>query len=348
MMFRCSECGCEFEQKPDFCDCGNNVFEEIVSEKSQKKSDYNSDVSKKSKKTFDEQYPELSNFMATLDPISVIIFIICIILSISSFIFIKPKERTEDEQKAVAQKVTHNVPDINTFWNDTPPKKEIKQIQIEETSNKDQTVNIIVKKAEEKPKVQVKPAVSSAKPQTVQKKSTSSSKKTSVQTNKKTSTTTKTQNKTANKPSQTTTKTQPAVQKSSSSSTPQTTVWQPSQQTVISPAPSTPSVSVSKTNQAEQELKTYKEGLRNTIGKRIDFTKVYGSGTCVVEFKVDSSGRLINRKFATQSTNNTLNDEVFNAVKSVPVYKAPPSSYNGQVMSLKVSFSNGHYSVSLK
>ena len=30
-MYKCSECGTEFEIKPDYCDCGNNTFEQIKS-----------------------------------------------------------------------------------------------------------------------------------------------------------------------------------------------------------------------------------------------------------------------------------------------------------------------------
>ena len=29
-MFRCKECGTEFDVKPDYCDCGNDTFDEIV------------------------------------------------------------------------------------------------------------------------------------------------------------------------------------------------------------------------------------------------------------------------------------------------------------------------------
>ena len=31
-MFKCKECGSEFDNKPDYCDCGNDTFEEIISE----------------------------------------------------------------------------------------------------------------------------------------------------------------------------------------------------------------------------------------------------------------------------------------------------------------------------
>ena len=28
-MFKCKECGAEYEVKPDYCDCGNDEFEQI-------------------------------------------------------------------------------------------------------------------------------------------------------------------------------------------------------------------------------------------------------------------------------------------------------------------------------
>ena len=28
-MFRCKECQAEYETKPDYCDCGNDTFDEI-------------------------------------------------------------------------------------------------------------------------------------------------------------------------------------------------------------------------------------------------------------------------------------------------------------------------------
>ena len=32
-MFRCKECQAEYEVKPDYCDCGNDTFDEILPEK---------------------------------------------------------------------------------------------------------------------------------------------------------------------------------------------------------------------------------------------------------------------------------------------------------------------------
>ena len=32
-MYKCTDCGQEFDTKPEYCDCGNNIFEEIIAEK---------------------------------------------------------------------------------------------------------------------------------------------------------------------------------------------------------------------------------------------------------------------------------------------------------------------------
>ncbi len=29
-MYKCSDCGREYQEKPEFCECGNNIFEEII------------------------------------------------------------------------------------------------------------------------------------------------------------------------------------------------------------------------------------------------------------------------------------------------------------------------------
>ena len=38
-MYKCKECGTEYEIKPDYCDCGNDTFEEILSEQQTSKND---------------------------------------------------------------------------------------------------------------------------------------------------------------------------------------------------------------------------------------------------------------------------------------------------------------------
>ena len=98
---------------------------------------------------------------------------------------------------------------------------------------------------------------------------------------------------------------------------------------------------------AKQEFANYKVGLRNTIGRKIDFTRVVGDGSCTVAFKIDSNGKLINRSFSKQSSNITLNDAVYVAVMSTPTYNPPPSGYKNEVLNLNIRFYNGNFEITL-
>ena len=96
-----------------------------------------------------------------------------------------------------------------------------------------------------------------------------------------------------------------------------------------------------------KELNTYKASLRNTIGRKIDFTKVIGDGDCALTFKINSSGRLISKAFTKQSSNITLNDAVFNAMNSIKSYNAPPEGYKGEALNLRIRFYNGNFEITL-
>ena len=102
-------------------------------------------------------------------------------------------------------------------------------------------------------------------------------------------------------------------------------------------------------SQAEikQELASYKNGLQNNIGRKINFANVIGDGNCAITFKVDSSGKLINRNFATKSSNITLNDAVYSAMMSTPSYNPPPEGYKSETMTLRVKIYDGNYEISL-
>ena len=100
-----------------------------------------------------------------------------------------------------------------------------------------------------------------------------------------------------------------------------------------------------KAAQAKVEYANYKAALRNTIGRKIDFTRVIGDGSCTVAFKINSSGKLVNRSFVKQSSNITLNDAVYAAVMATPTYNPPPSAYNNETLNLNISFYNGNFEI---
>lgn len=99
-MFRCSDCGQEFKTKPDFCDCGNNVFEELVLEKPI---------------SVLEKY-EISIFALSF-------FITCLILSVLTILFFaNPKPKAQNKQIQTLKPIK-NIPSIDTFWDNTPIKQ---------------------------------------------------------------------------------------------------------------------------------------------------------------------------------------------------------------------------------
>ena len=356
-MFKCCECGAEFKIKPDFCDCGNDSFEEIIEKKQPQKV--------KQRKTFREQYPGISAFLSTLDPLSVLFFIFCIVLSILALIFIKPNEQNIADEVNQKNIPTTNikVADIESFWDDTPPVR----VQTPDAEEPPQTIadrfiDMLPKQepqtqpAKVQPKVQQpvktepkKPSAPAAQKPVQQKTSVSkpaqNNQKPQTISSKPAQSQVKTQTQSAQKPANQPQKTyqQPVSQ--------QTVQQQPPQQQQVSTQPqqvTQPVVnSAAIQAQAAQEFKNYKNGLRNTIFSKINFANVYGDGSCVVDFQINSNGKLINRKFSKQSTNNTLNDEVYSAIVNTPTYKIPPSSYSGQTLHFSVKFTNGNYEVSL-
>ena len=153
--------------------------------------------------------------------------------------------------------------------------------------------------------------------------------------------------------STTTTQSTPKTTTGNTTATKSTVTTQPSSkttsQTVSQTQTQTQTVKKSEVNTAKikREYDNYKILLRNSLGKKINFTNVIGDGECVISFRINSSGKLIERKFYKQSSNITLNEAVYSAVMSMPSYNPPPSGYKNETLYLKISFYNGNFSISL-
>src|SRR5574344_1396362 len=143
-MYRCKECGSEYKIKPDYCDCGNDTFDEIIEEVENLKQEtilqnkpepkvetkqeeeepnyYKKEIQKKVPLTFEERYPELTRLKDSLDPISVAIFTGCILLSLIIIFFVgNPKERQISTVQNTTKTTTStkNIPTANSFWNNS-------------------------------------------------------------------------------------------------------------------------------------------------------------------------------------------------------------------------------------
>lgn len=137
-MYRCKDCNAEYLNKPEYCDCGNNSFEEIESFDSKEFEIEGVDFKKSRKKVFFEQYPKIKEILDSLDILSTSIFVVCIILSILSWVFIGKEDSNIKQEKKTphhVQKQVKNadIPDIDSFWNSTPPAetKVIEQPQVQ-------------------------------------------------------------------------------------------------------------------------------------------------------------------------------------------------------------------------
>ena len=352
-MFRCKECGSEFDIKPDYCDCGNDTFEEIVEkaepvieEKSIKnenmwveengfgypiKEETYNEFAKKNDKNKQKSEPvikfEKPNLpQIKIEPLSLTIFLICILLSVFVIFFVgNPKEdMITDKSTETSQTTGQNIPSIDKIWDNTLPVRKVEETPVVQEPVIQQPIQtpqpVEVKKNENKvvQQIQQKPAVNTQK-QTKSAQTQTTSKQTQTQTQTK-------PKQQATTPAKTTPSAQTPVQTPT-----QVKTIQPQQAKTVNP----------------QEMLNYKIALRNKLASKIDFTSILGDGTCVVSFKVSPSGTLTNRTFVKQSENGILNDIVYNAIMSTPTFNSPPSSYNNETLKFTVKMYDGRYEVSL-
>ncbi len=393
-MYICSECGNEYEIKPKYCDCGNDIF--INNEEEEEQDEILQDETEQIEDDFDEEELTIErhrNFRKkTSSPTGLVIFVLCIILSLLVlFVIGNPKKDTNTTE--ITQKTNEKIeiPSIDSYWDNTPVKisqkeeiipeqkeenildKIVQQIVPPEPPKKQiptaATISVTAPKATQTTKIQSKPKPITSSAPAQPKKTTQQTQKsnssqggmtfedltnkirnqypnqnqqTTTAKNHTTSTTNTT--KTAPLPSQTSnqakTVTQtPAITKNSSQAT--TITHTQSSQPIVQTPPAKSQA------QLRQELATYKSGLRNTIGRKIDFTRVIGDGECSLSFKVNSSGRLISKAFTKQSSNITLNDAAFNALNTTTSYNPPPEGYKGETFKLTIKFYNGNFEISL-
>jgi len=439
-MFKCKECGSEYEIKPDYCDCGNNTFDEIVIQQPPKQ-EPKQDIKqikedrpvvypkktevphKTSNKTFSEQYPEFDRIKKNFDPISTVVFVLCLITSLIVLFFVgNPEPKVAENTQQEEEKPQIAIPSIDTFWNNSTAgiinyektkAQKAAQVQTTPQQQTQQQTNPLIglmqpNRQEQQPiqtqvsqqqipqpvKVQAPKQTQTqqpTKPQQTQQKAqptpqnntivgkifgnNSNNKQTtnsntqkqntqpqqkaqSKQTNVSPKIPTTTQNiATQPKNTKTTISTQTTVvpqpqkvnkQTTSNNNTAAKPTASKTGTTINIPSNNTlrPQATID-TQALKRELDSYKIGLRNTLGRKVDFTKVIGDGECVVAFKIASNGKLTNRSFAKQSSNITLNDAVYSAIMSTPSYNPPPSGYKNETLNLKIRFYGGNYDVSL-
>ncbi len=325
-MFKCKECGSEYKEKPDYCDCGNDTFDEIkevtvnVSDKTEVTETHKESQPQQQKETDNiETKPAKTEKPVKTDKISLIIFIICLILSFVVLIFpvntsVKTDNTTSDEVQN-----SGSIPAINSIWDNSAPV--VQKTELPKTSP------VSSEKTEEKKNYKIN--------NDVDKKITNTTSANSLTP----------KNNNVNPVKNSNVKPKPTNKVEQTKQNDKITTPAPKQKPISTPTSQT----TSNTNKVQNEisLNSYKVALRNKIASNIDFASIVGDGTCAITFKIDANGKLVNRNFAQQSENTSLNDAVYNAMLAVPNYKTPPSTYKNTTLKLVVKFVSGNFEVSL-
>lgn len=304
-MYKCSECLKTYKIKPEYCDCGNDVFEEmqpslIPASRTRKEP---------APKASLPQNTRLKKLIDSLDAVSVTIFVICIILSFVILVFVNPKTSdTEPKEHKTVKLTDANIPDISKIWNNAAP--------VVQTTVETKTVSAPVKNTS--PSV-----VENANTSSTKKINTSEPAQTAKTTQPKPVKTAQTVKKTQPQPAQTVQKTQP---KPAQSVNTQTQAPQKVQ-----------------TKQDDTEWYNYRVALRQALFHNLSVTSILGSGKCGIEFSIDKNGKFLNRAFSFQSDNESVNQAVYKMLMKMPSYYPPPESYNGQKVKMVFSFNNGSY-----
>ena len=360
-MYRCKECGTEYEVKPDYCDCGNDEFEQLQPELDIKPAEEKPEIKRvkpaeaRSNKTFtpppvrteyNEQYSFMKRLFSAVDPLSLAFFCVCIVVSFYIvFCAWNPKELETPAEQTNELSIPKNIPSIDKIWNNALPVQvsaDKKAEQKEEVISKIIPVILPQQTAETKkiiqqvsqPKVTRVPLKKvETTPKKVQKNTATVKTNTSVQEKAKKEAEEKARQEALIK--------QKAEQERKAAEAEHLKILRAEQ------AKKAEAEKVKQEAAARQDYINYKAQLRNTLGRKIDFTRVIGDGSCTVAFKIDPYGNLINRSFAKQSTNNTLNDAVYNAVMSTPTFNPPPRAYKNETLNLSIRFYNGNFEISL-
>ena len=335
MIYKCKNCGLEYDTPVDYCECGNNTFE-IINTVSQNNphvtedefDEYGEKITKSEKispennsdleflyqtkhKSVESKNEETKTIQKLLP---VILFIISIVISI----ILIAAALTGGKNK-----------------NDNIEIQEQKTVEISQKEKENE--NNFVPEKKEITESKTKPPVQPNKVQT--------GKQTVKQQNKSTSDTKKTVRKAPS-------------QKTKTTNTVKTVQEQKKQQTqTVKPKSDiknadTQKADIQKTNIPDTsaadkaKLNTYKANLRQYLFSAFPILTVQGSGTASVGFSVSSEGKLINRRFVLQSDNKSLNDAMYHMLMKAPVYTAPPSCYKGEEFILEMKYNNGRYSFS--
>lgn len=344
MKYKCKNCGRTYSVKTEYCDCGNNIFVEIIENGDiqpvyEQKQTASVVQDKHLQELFEdsenseiyEDLEENQNKSSNLAKfLAVFFFLVAIIVFL--IILINTFNKPVEEQKKEEKKVEIEVPSINDIWDDTLPK-------IEEEK---EDITIYVKKKEKQKKDEIthqknedkKEIQSSIKPQNKSVKQDLSV-KSNLQSNK---------NK--EKSEQDINKQEEELQKKKQQDELKKQQEEIKKKQAEELQRKKQEEEKIKKEKQIKELNAYKNDIRNSLFAHFPILTVTGIGSVQIGFSIASDGRLENRRFVVQSDNKSLNDAMYHMLMRTPSVKVPPIGYNGEEIILKMDFDNGRYSFS--
>ena len=118
-MYRCTECYAEYSECPEYCDCGNDTFEEFFEEEYYEEEPKQTTHVKAKKKLTPEEAEEIKREELEKKKsliVAGVVFFLCILI-----IFVFPPHKKKKMER-VKQKVAMEqvkIPSVDTFWDST-------------------------------------------------------------------------------------------------------------------------------------------------------------------------------------------------------------------------------------
>ena len=120
-MFKCTECNAEYEQRPDYCECGNDNFEEVIEEDYYDEEEYDEPAPRRSEPEMTpEQLAELAEEKKEKIK-SLIALGVTLVLCILVFVIPPHKPPKMQHVKEKVAKENIKLPSVDTYWDDTVP-----------------------------------------------------------------------------------------------------------------------------------------------------------------------------------------------------------------------------------
>lgn len=94
---------------------------------------------------------------------------------------------------------------------------------------------------------------------------------------------------------------------------------------------------------AHVSLEKYKADLKNILSENFSLPKFDGEGSCEIEFRIDSAGRLKHKKLVRNTANKPLENSAKKMLSKVSRVTPPPVSYDGTPFRLIFQEQNNEY-----